>query len=153
MKSMCLALIGLLLFVTPALAQEDGEGGFTGSVELLYRNVSQDGSTEKYDEDFDGLDSGTRLGSLSLNWTSSESNVLDYARLDATGLGGDPYERTSFRIDFDDALAFRIHGVTADFVREMYEAGFEDLDSEDLLRIRIHGLDDILRKRRRSRRN
>ncbi len=35
----------------------------------------------------------------------------------------------------------------------MRDEGFEDLDEEDLLQIRIHGLDEILKKRRRGRRN
>ena len=54
--------------------------------------------------------------------------------------------------DFDDALGFRIHGISADWVRELHDDGFEDLTTDDLMKIRIHGLDDIMRKRRRPRR-
>lgn len=42
----------------------------------------------------------------------------------------------------------KIHGVDGDFVRKLEELGFEDLTAEDLLTIRIHGMDRILRKRR-----
>jgi hypothetical protein len=49
--------------------------------------------------------------------------------------------------DIDQAVAFRIHGVTPELVREMKDAGFEDLDGDDLVKIRIHGIDRMLRKR------
>jgi hypothetical protein len=39
--------------------------------------------------------------------------------------------------------------VTADWLRELRDAGFEDLEADEVLRMRIHGFDDILRKRRR----
>ena len=101
------AVAGLLLPGPPALA-EDGEDSFSGSVEVLYRNVSQDGSTEKYDEDFDGLDSGGRLANLSVNWLSDESGLLDYARLNVNGLGGDPYEWSTFRLGQKDSYELSI---------------------------------------------
>jgi hypothetical protein len=48
---------------------------------------------------------------------------------------------------FDDALAFRIHGITVEYLQELKEAGFEDLDVEEVIKIKIFGLDEIIRKR------
>jgi len=48
--------------------------------------------------------------------------------------------------DVEEALAFRIHGVTPELVRSLRDQGFTDLDGEDLLKIRIHGLDRMLRR-------
>ena len=48
-------------------------------------------------------------------------------------------------------LMLRIHGVEAEWIRELKEMGYHDLTSEDLLAIRIHGMDRILRKQRRAR--
>ena len=33
-------------------------------------------------------------------------------------------------------------------MKELRDAGFEDLDADEVLKIRIHGLDRIIRKRR-----
>ena len=93
------ALLAVLIAMPQVLA-EDGEGGpdIEGSVELLYRSVSRDGSVRKYDEDFDGLDSGLRLSGLELDWYGIDSSMIDFLKLDASGLGGDPYERSSLRL-------------------------------------------------------
>ena len=39
----------------------------------------------------------------------------------------------------DNLVRFRIHGVSPDFIREMHDAGFKDLTADDLVRFRIHG--------------
>lgn len=99
-----------LVFVSPVLAaDDDGERSFEGSVELLYRNVSQNGSLGKYNEDFDGLDSGGRLSSFTANWNRIDSKVADFFRVEAGGLGGDPYERTALRMGRRNAYDLEIN--------------------------------------------
>jgi hypothetical protein len=44
-------------------------------------------------------------------------------------------------MDFDDLIAFRIHGVTPDFIEEMAAAGYKELPAERLVEFRIHGVD------------
>ena len=36
-------------------------------------------------------------------------------------------------------MQFRIHGVTADFIRDAKAAGFKNLDADDLVDMSIHG--------------
>ena len=48
----------------------------------------------------------------------------------------------------DDAPAFPIHGITPECVRELKDAGIEDPDADEVLKIRILGFDRILRKRK-----
>ena len=36
-------------------------------------------------------------------------------------------------------MQFRIHGITTDFIDELIEHGFEDLDADDLIQAKIHG--------------
>jgi hypothetical protein len=53
--------------------------------------------------------------------------------------------------DFDpkQLVEFSIHDVDADFVREMYEAGFTDLDPKRLIEFKIHGVNaDFMREMR-----
>ena len=42
--------------------------------------------------------------------------------------------------DSDQLIAFRIHGVTPDFIGELRKLGFEHPQSEQLLNLRIHGV-------------
>jgi len=121
-----IALSALLLSVVPALA-EDGKGGLEGSVELLYRDVDIEGESRKYDEDYDGLDSGVRLGSLSANWLQPASGKLDYARLDMSGLGGDPYESTKLRLGRKDKFDLSFNYTKRDYIYNLFElVGNED---------------------------
>ena len=59
------ATLALCVLAFPAFAAED-DRDLQGTVEVTFRNVSRDGSTARYDEDFDGLDSGMRLSRLDL---------------------------------------------------------------------------------------
>lgn len=98
-----------LLAISVALAQEEeAEKTFSGTVELLYRSVDTNGSQNKFDEDFNGLQDGARLGQVTLDWRSVDSKVLDHARLDLLGLGGEPYESASFRMGRKDVYDLRI---------------------------------------------
>ena len=44
-----------------------------------------------------------------------------------------------------------IHGVTPEFVREMREAGYGNATADDLIKLRIHGVDRILLERKTKR--
>lgn len=114
-----LPLLLLALVAAPALA-EDGDGGFEGSVEVVHRNVSVDGSQNKYYEDFDGLDSGARLSSLSLQWTDIDASGIDYAWIDASGLGGDPYERTHIRLGQTDTWEVRLTNRKQSYLYDLF---------------------------------
>ena len=103
------------------LAEDDGGPDIEGSVEVLYRNVSQDGSARKYDEDFDGLDSGLRLSGLELDWYGIDSSMIDFLRLDASGLGGDPYERSSLRMGRKDLYDLRITNSKQSYLYNLFE--------------------------------
>jgi len=122
-----MTLAGLLMLSSPAvsLAGEDSE--FEGLVELLYRNVSQDGSAAKYDEDFDALDSGLRLGKLTANWYDIDSGLLDFLRLDANGIGGDPYERAALRLGRKDVYELNLTHWKQSYMYNLFES-VDDLD-------------------------
>ena len=44
-------------------------------------------------------------------------------------------------ISSDDLVAFRIHGVSPEFVRSMKEAGYAKISPDQLVAMRIHGVD------------
>ncbi len=115
-----LALLGFAS-VPCALAEEPEGSSFEGRVELVYRSVSVDGSERKYDEDFDGLSSGTRLGELFLDWTELDSSFADYARLEVQGLGGDPYERTALRVGRQDVYKLSVTQTKQDYLYNLFE--------------------------------
>lgn len=115
-----LALLGFAS-VPCALAEEPEGSSFEGRVELVYRSVSVDGSERKYDEDFDGLSSGTRLGELFLDWTELDSTFADYARLEVQGLGGDPYERTALRVGRQDVYKLSVTQTKQDYLYNLFE--------------------------------
>ena len=121
-----IGLVGLLGIV-PSFAADDEKDGLEGSVEIAYRNLSVDGSQQKFDEDYDGLSSGTFLSNLSLNWMQSDSNVLDFARIDLTGLGGEPYERAALRVGRKDVYDLRLTRWKQDYRYNLFELiGDED---------------------------
>jgi hypothetical protein len=120
MKLECVVVCALLLF-SLAAASEENENELEGSVELIYRDVSVDGSSRKYAEDFDDLDSGARLGSLSLHWLPGGSNLLDYVDLSASGLGGDPFERTSLRLGRKDSYELSVNHMKQSYFYNLFE--------------------------------
>lgn len=116
----CVALALLLIAGLPAQAEDDGNN-LEGNVELLYRNVSQGGSTNKFNEDFDGLESGARLANMFVNWTAEDSKIVDYVRVNATGLGGDPYERADLRLGQKDAYEFSVSNMRQTYLYNLFE--------------------------------
>ncbi len=124
LRDLSFAVFALSLFLVwadlPVRADED-DPELTGSVEVLYRSVSQDGSRNKYEEDFDGLESGGRLSNLTLDWASAGDQVLDYATLELNNLGGDPYERSSFRLGRRNAFDLRINHTSQVYLYDLFE--------------------------------
>ncbi len=86
------ALATLLAWAAaPVLAQNDAPA-VTGSVSVGTRSVDVDGALTKFREDID-LAAGVRLFDASLHYQPSErGSGIDRLDLDATGLGGDPFE-------------------------------------------------------------
>ncbi|ANM29118.1 hypothetical protein ABI59_05165 [Acidobacteria bacterium Mor1] len=114
--------IALFLLVPSFPVQaEEKDPELTGSVEVLYRSVSQDGSRNKYEEDFDGLESGGRLSNLSLDWISDGDQALDYASLELNHLGGDPYERSSFRLGRRNVFDLKIKHTSQVYLYDLFE--------------------------------
>ena len=88
----CTTLATVLAGATmPALAQTDAPA-VTGSVSVGTRSVDVDGALTKFREDID-LDAGVRLFDASLHYQPRErGSGIDRLDLDASGLGGDPFE-------------------------------------------------------------
>jgi hypothetical protein len=88
----CTSLATLLVCAAaPALAQ-NGAPAVTGSVSVGTRSVDVGGALTKFREDVN-LDAGVRLFDASLHYQPNErGSGIDRFDLDATGLGGDPFE-------------------------------------------------------------
>ena len=56
--------------------------------------------------------------------------------------------KLGYRLSVDMLTAFRIHGVTPEWIEELKKLGYGDLSADDLISIKIHGLD--ARSKRRS---
>ncbi|MHC4990578.1 MAG: hypothetical protein ACYTGC_06315 [Planctomycetota bacterium] len=121
------AVLALTLVATPAPAGDE-EQNLRGTVELTYRDVNQDGSVDKYNEDFDGLDSGLRLSHLDLEWFEVDSSVADYLRVEADGLGGDPYERATVRVGRRDTYDLRLTYRNQEYIYNLFKV-VDDLDA------------------------
>ena len=119
------ALLFAVLIASPALAEE--ADGTQGEVELLYRSVSIDGSKNKFDEDFDGLESGTRLGHLFMNWLKPDSSSLDYATLEFYGLGGEPFESSALKLGRKDSFKLRLSHRKQSYLYDLFSVS----DDED----------------------
>jgi hypothetical protein len=77
----------------PAFAQSAAESPLTGTVALGVRSVDVDGTRTKYDQNVN-LDGGVRVFDVSLTYAPTGDSVgaVDRVDLDASGLGGDPFE-------------------------------------------------------------
>src|SRR5437660_7526042 len=51
-----------------------------------------------------------------------------------------PRPRRGLDRDLKELMEASIHGVTPDYIREMTNAGFDDLSMKDLIELRIHGV-------------
>ena len=107
-----LPLTAVLLAVSPgtAGAQDDGDGdGFSGSFLIGLRSVDVNGADRKFREDYD-LDDGPRLFEFRLDLSPAgglAGGAADRIYIDASNLGGDPYETLAFGIERDQAYEFR----------------------------------------------
>ena len=83
----------------PCLAQPASDSPLTGSVSLGVRNVEVGGAVTKYREDVN-LDDGVRLLDLRLRYAPSRDaeSIVDRIDLNASNLGGDPYESISLSV-------------------------------------------------------
>jgi hypothetical protein len=85
-------LAGLGL-AAPAIAQPPAApSALTGSISLGVRSVDVSGTTAKYLQDVN-LDDGVRLFGVQMSYEPTQAGgTIDRFDLDATGLGGDPFE-------------------------------------------------------------
>ena len=139
---------GLLCLVPVTLA--DGGSRIEGEIELAHRNVEVDGEQRKYDEDFDGMSTGTYLGLLNVSFINETSNWLDFARVDLEGLGGQPYERSAIRLGKKDSWQLNFESTKQDYMYNLFElVGNEDgalWDTQrrrDAVGLKIHATDNI----------
>jgi hypothetical protein len=121
-------LVGVLAFCPVAAQEDNAEKDFEGKVEVLYRNVNVDGSVRKYEEDFDGLTSGARVSNLWATWNNINTKMVDFLRLEARGLGGDPYESIAYRMGRKDSYDFTIKSWRQDYLYNLFEL-VPDLDA------------------------
>ncbi|MDH3419457.1 MAG: hypothetical protein OEQ25_05105 [Gammaproteobacteria bacterium] len=83
----------------PCFAQPASDSPLTGSVSLGVRNVEVGGAVTKYREDVN-LDDGVRLFDLRLRYAPQRDaeSIVDRIDLNASNLGGDPYESISLSV-------------------------------------------------------
>jgi hypothetical protein len=120
------AVLALCIVVPPAFADDDDKE-LQGNVEVTFRDVSQKGSEDRYNEDFDGLDSGVRLSHLDLEWAGLDSGFADYLRVDADGLG-DPYERARVEVGRRDLYDLRVTYRSQESIYNLFDV-VDDLDA------------------------
>ncbi len=118
--------LALCLVAAPTFAADENRD-LRGTVEVTFRDVSQDGSPDRYNEDFDGLDSGTRLSHLDLGWSGIESSFADYLRVEAEGLGGDPYERAMVQVGRRDVYDLSLTYRSQDYIYNLFDV-VDDMD-------------------------
>ncbi|HXI01978.1 MAG TPA: hypothetical protein VNI57_02270 [Candidatus Saccharimonadales bacterium] len=144
-----LSLPGALLLLLAGFAPA-ALANVEGSAELLYRNVSVDGSTAKYNEDFNGLNSGMRIGNLDLDWTNPDLKLADYARLTMTGMGGDPYEASTLKLGRADVYDLTFSHRKQAYLYDLFQVT-DDMDGHTWntdrswtgIDLRIHALEHL----------
>lgn len=117
------ALLAVALVpAAPAVAQEDGSDGFSGSFLIGVRSVDVEGAERKFREDYN-YDDGPRLFEFRLDLSPAggiANGAADRLFIDASHLGGDPYETMSFGVSKHQAYDFR-------YDRRVSEYFYEDL--------------------------
>lgn len=92
-----LALALAAILAAPPLLAQTANAPLTGSVSLGLRSVDVGGATSKFREDVN-LDDGVRLLDATLSYAPApgENALVDRLDLDASNLGGDPFETVHF---------------------------------------------------------
>jgi hypothetical protein len=114
-----LAAALLVLAAVPAAAQ-NGSEEFSGSILIGVRTVDVGGAERKFREDYD-LDDGPRLFEFRLDLSPAgglAGGAADRLFIDATNLGGDPYETLAFGVEKDQAYEFRYDRRTSSYFYE-----------------------------------
>ena len=100
MSPLAKAIVSVMsVSAVPCLAQPASDSPLTGSVSLGVRNVEVGGAVTKYREDVN-LDDGVRLFDLRLRYAPQRDaeSIVDRIDLNASNLGGDPYESVSLSV-------------------------------------------------------
>ena len=58
--------------------------------------------------------------------------------------------KLGYRLSVDKLTAFRIHGVTPEWIEELKKLGYSNLSADDLISMKIHGLDGRSLSRKRA---
>lgn len=114
-----LAAALLAAAAAPATAQEASDG-FSGSFLIGVRSVDVGGAERKFREDYD-LDDGPRLFEFRLDLSPAgglAGGAADRLFVDASNLGGDPYETLAFGLEKDGAYDFRYDRRTSSYFYE-----------------------------------
>lgn len=101
-------LVAALIITVPVPAAAQSGDGFDGSLLIGFRNVDVNGAERKFREDLD-LDDGPRLFEFRLDLAPEGGiggGVADHLYLDASNLGGDPYETVAFGLGKTGAYDF-----------------------------------------------
>ena len=103
---------------TPLLAQQSSPPALTGSVSVGARSVDVDGAATKFREDIN-LDDGMRVFDANVHYQPAErGSGIDRLDLDATGLGGDPFETVHLSVRRYGAFSLKVDRHSSDYFYE-----------------------------------
>jgi len=116
----------------PCLAQPADDSPLTGSVSLGVRSVEVGGAVPKYREDVN-LDDGVRLFDLRLRYAPPRDaeSIVDRIDLNASTLGGDPYESVSLSVQKYGAYKLKLDHRRSEYFYEdtLVPAALANIDS------------------------
>ena len=116
----------------PCLAQSANDSPLTGSVSLGVRSVEVGGAVTKYREDVN-LDDGVRLFDLTLRYAPPRDadSIVDRIDLNASNLGGDPYESVSLSVQKYGAYNLKLDHRRSEYFYEdtIVPAALANIDS------------------------
>jgi hypothetical protein len=102
----------------PTLAQQSSSPALTGSVSAGVRSVDVGGAAAKFREDIN-LDDGVRVFDANLHYQPAErGSGIDRLDLDATGLGGDPFETVHLGVRRYGAFDLKVDRHRSDYFYE-----------------------------------